>query len=66
MNKSMAIANMTVPGLPKRPGKEVPENLQDAFGDDQSGTIYLVRQLDWIFEVKKSSVLTLLEVRDIL
>lgn len=64
MNKSMATASTTISKIPKRPKKEVPERLQDAFGDDQSGTIYLVRQEDWIFEVKRDSVLALLEPRD--
>jgi len=66
MNKSTAIASTTILSLPKWPKKEVQKNLQDAFGDYKCDLTYLVRQLDLIYEVKKDSALTLLELRDIL
>lgn len=66
MNKSTAIASMTSLSLPKRTKREVQKNLQNAFGDYKCGPTYLVRKWDFICEVEKDSVLTLLELRDIL
>lgn len=57
---------MTILSLPKWTKREVQKNLQNAFGDYKCGPTYLIRQWDFICEVEKDSVLTLLELRDIL